>query len=371
MILLNFVVLFNILLISALLLFRKNNAVPNKILAFIFLVPGINFANNINILSGFIYEFPVVYFIVQGTAILFAPLVYYYIYLLIGKKITRKNTLFFISGLLLCFNFYLGIDFILKDSVEQNHYITSVLKGPYPLEMEIYSLLFFLLQLSYFTLGAKDIYNYQKNAKDVVSDIESTKYEYLKHFILLFWLLTAITIILYISIDIIYVEYVCLPLVILVIYVFILYYAFNHNAIFTYESFYNQLEKRVNFQIQDLSETNIEKKELFPEELPNKIMEYVNNNKIFKDPEITLQKLAAELNAPAYQISKAINQGLNTTFYDLINENRIQEAKILLTEISKNNLSVEGIAYEVGFNSRTAFYRSFKKYSGKNPSDFT
>ncbi len=369
MIILHSLVIFNILIISALLFHRKNNPLPNKILAFIFLIPGLNFANNILILSGSIYRFPYSYFIVQGTAILFAPLVYYYILLLIGKKITRQKLLFLLSGLLLCFIIYMSVDFGLQDKTIQQKYISSVLEGPYPLEMEIYSLLFFLLQLVYFTFGAIDIYQYKRKAKDVVSSIEATKYSYLKYFIILFWSLTFVTTLLYTSIDTVLVEYIFLPLVILVVFIFILYSAFHYNAIFTSESFNIQLDKEINIPIQSLKKV-LEGKQHFPEDLPNKIMQYINQKKIFKDPEITLHKLASELKVPAYQISKEINQGLKTTFYDLINENRVEEAKILLSKIPKNNLSIEGIAYEVGFNSRTAFYRSFKKYTGKNPSNF-
>ena len=252
----------------------------------------------------------------------------------------------------------------------QDQYITSVLKGPYPVAMEIYSLLFFLLQLVYFTLGVKDIHQYQKDAKDVVSNISATKYLYLKYTIILFWLLTFTTIILYATIDIVYVEYIFLPLVILVIYVFILYYAIHYNAIFTTETFTLKLEKKVNNPIQGLVNHQFEEKQLFPVELPEKILSHFNDRKLYRDPEITLHKLAGELNAPAYQISKAINQGLKTNFYDLVNEKRIENAKELLAEIPGNNFSIEGIGYEVGFNSRTAFYRSFKKYTGKNPSDF-
>ena len=184
-------------------------------------------------------------------------------------------------------------------------------------------------------------------------------------------MLTFITIILYISIDTVYVEYVFLPIVILLIYFFVLYNAFYHNAIFTYESFDIQLNKGANVEIQELEENISKEKQLFPDGLPEQIMQHVHHKKIFKNSDITLNKLAAELGVPAYQISKAINQGLKTSFYDLINENRVKEAKILLADIQENNLSIEGIAYEVGFNSRTAFYRSFKKYTGKNPSDFS
>lgn len=370
MITLNLLVLLNVLIISSLLFFRKNNTLPNKILALIFLIPGLNFANNINILAGTIYSFPYPYFVVQGTALLFAPAVYYYILLLIGKKITRHKVLLIFSGLLLCFDIYMGIEFAFFNKTAQHQYITSLLQESYPIEMELFAFLVFIHQLIYFTLGIKEVYLYSKNTKDVFSDIKATKYAYLIRFIVLLWVLTALTVIMYAFIETRYVEYVFLPLVILTIYFFILYYAFHNHAVFTYQSFNVLLDSEVNPKIQGLAKNVSEEKQLFPEELPEKIHLYVNEKEVFKNPEISVYKLAEALDFPTYQVSKAINQGLKTNFYDLINKSRVEEAKILLTQTRDHNLSIEGIAFEVGFNSRTAFYRAFKKYTGKNPSDF-
>jgi len=370
MIILNTLVTVNIFILASILFFRKDSAFPNKILALIFLIPGLNFANNINILSGTIYTFPYFYFVVQGTAVAFAPLVYYYILILMGKKITWQKTLFSLSALLLIYTTYQCIDFIFKPLEMQSAYITSILQGPYPVEMEVYGLLFFLLQLVYFTFGARDIYQYRKNAKNILSDIQSTQYQYLKHFIILFWLLTLLSIILYATVDAIYVEYIYLPLVILILYIFILYYAFHYQAVFTVTSFEEQSKQGVNTEIQAFANINSDVKTLYPEDLPQQVKTFIRQEKAYKDPEITLQKLSSELGFPAYQISRAINQGLNTSFYDLIHENRVDEARILLSKIQENNLSIEGVAYEVGFNSRTAFYRAFKKYTGKNPSEY-
>lgn len=72
MLIINIIVFFNILVIASLLLLRKNNPLPNIVLALIFITLGLNFINNINILTGNIYQMPWVYFFVQGTACFFA-----------------------------------------------------------------------------------------------------------------------------------------------------------------------------------------------------------------------------------------------------------------------------------------------------------
>jgi AraC-like DNA-binding protein len=366
MVLLNGIVVFNIFVLAILLLFRKNNTLPNKVLAFIFIIPGLNFINNILILNGNVYQYPFFYFVVQATAVLFAPFVYYYILLLIGKKIQWQKILFLISIALFFYCVSMAVDFLLSDDSSQFNYIEAVLNGPYPENMELYSFLFFILQLIYLSFGVLSIYKYKQNIQNNIADIELSKLKYLTNFIVLLWSLTFLTIVFYAVIPIIYVEYIILPIIISIVNVFILYYAFHYNAVFSISQYKKHLQNAILIN----TDEEIENEKLqFPIDLPDKIQDCLSDKKIYKDPQLTLQKLALELNVPSYQVSKAINMGLGLSFYDLINKKRVEEACKLLSAKNQNNFSIEGIAYESGFNSRTAFYRAIKKYLNKNPSD--
>ncbi len=84
----------NLLLISLFLFLRKEQSITNKILALIVVNPGLNFLNNAVILSGFIYTFPHTLFFSFATALLYAPLVHFYVNLMIGKK--QNYLIFFI-----------------------------------------------------------------------------------------------------------------------------------------------------------------------------------------------------------------------------------------------------------------------------------
>ncbi|MBU0488050.1 MAG: helix-turn-helix domain-containing protein, partial [Bacteroidetes bacterium] len=55
-------------------------------------------------------------------------------------------------------------------------------------------------------------------------------------------------------------------------------------------------------------------------------------------------------------------------FKNLINEYRIKESRKLL--ITKPNLTIEAIAHDVGFRSKSAFNAAFKLYTGVTPSFF-
>ncbi len=52
----------NLIFLFVILFFRKDNSLANKLLAFIVIIPGLNFVNNVIILSGSVSNFPFIYF---------------------------------------------------------------------------------------------------------------------------------------------------------------------------------------------------------------------------------------------------------------------------------------------------------------------
>ncbi|RTZ81689.1 MAG: AraC family transcriptional regulator, partial [SAR324 cluster bacterium] len=67
-------------------------------------------------------------------------------------------------------------------------------------------------------------------------------------------------------------------------------------------------------------------------------------------------------------ISQTINEKFNKNYSSFINEYRIKEAQKLL--LKDTNLTYEGIGFEVGFKSKSAFNSAFKTYTGVTPSIF-
>jgi len=83
-----------------------------------------------------------------------------------------------------------------------------------------------------------------------------------------------------------------------------------------------------------------------------------------------LTDLAREIDVPRHVLSACINQYYQTNFNEVINRFRIE---YLLQEVAIHQweeLSIEGIGREVGFNSRTTFLKAFKKNVGMNPSEY-
>ncbi|WP_223786585.1 helix-turn-helix domain-containing protein [Marinicella meishanensis] len=93
----------------------------------------------------------------------------------------------------------------------------------------------------------------------------------------------------------------------------------------------------------------------------------LNHNKLFTDPDLTLQKLASLLEVKPNQLSQVINEISGDNFYNFINALRIKEACQMMLTSEKSMLS---ISMDCGFNSKSAFYRAFRKVMGSSPSQF-
>lgn len=88
-------------------------------------------------------------------------------------------------------------------------------------------------------------------------------------------------------------------------------------------------------------------------------------NSLFK-----LADLAKATHIPAYQVSQVINEQLNMNFFELVNSFRIREVQRRLASPEYKAYSILAIAYDVGFNSKSAFNQAFLKYSGMTPSRY-
>lgn len=99
-----------------------------------------------------------------------------------------------------------------------------------------------------------------------------------------------------------------------------------------------------------------------------KLMDYLEKEKPYLNEELSLISLSNKLGIPPNQLSQIINSGLNTTFFDLINEFRIDEVKKLLTADKGKNIL--DLAFQSGFNSKTTFNVVFKKKTGLTPTQY-
>ncbi|AXT18651.1 helix-turn-helix domain-containing protein [Flavobacteriaceae bacterium AU392] len=118
---------------------------------------------------------------------------------------------------------------------------------------------------------------------------------------------------------------------------------------------------------------NRDKKPLPVEGLNKKVIwlqKEMEQNLFFLNPELTLSSLSEKLNIHPNLLSRIINQGIHKSFSDFINEYRVNAIIKKMKDPLYSNITLLGIAHESGFNSKTSFYRTFKKCTGKTPSQY-
>lgn len=101
-----------------------------------------------------------------------------------------------------------------------------------------------------------------------------------------------------------------------------------------------------------------------------KIVQYMDEEKPYLDADISLPELSERMNIPSHHLSRVINEKLNLNFFDFINQYRVEEVKLRIHDPQYEHLSILGIAFDSGFNTKSAFNRVFKKMTGMTPSEF-
>ena len=102
----------------------------------------------------------------------------------------------------------------------------------------------------------------------------------------------------------------------------------------------------------------------------NKVGQFMKSNRPYLDSDLTLPKLAEDLNVSTHHLSQVINEMHDKNFFNFINKYRVEEVKRKIQDPKYQNYSLLGIAYESGFNSKSAFNRVFKNLTGITPSQF-
>lgn len=102
--------------------------------------------------------------------------------------------------------------------------------------------------------------------------------------------------------------------------------------------------------------------------LSNQLNEVMRDKAIFKNSDIKLKDLADELEISKHRLSQFLNDNLGKSFAQYVNELRTEEAKHLIQK--SDRFTLEAIGLEAGFRSRSTFYATFKRMTGKTPAQF-
>ena len=102
-----------------------------------------------------------------------------------------------------------------------------------------------------------------------------------------------------------------------------------------------------------------------------RIKDVMNDIAIICKPDFSLQQLAIQVGSNYKYVSQVVNERYGKSFKQVLNEQRVLEACRILNDPNQSaHLTIEAIAANLGFNSRSNFTVTFKRITGISPSKF-
>ena len=93
----------------------------------------------------------------------------------------------------------------------------------------------------------------------------------------------------------------------------------------------------------------------------------MDQEKTYRDPNLSLNSLAAQVPTSTHMLSQVINEHFQVSYSDYVNQYRIEE---FIKRINEEKISFLTAALDVGFGSKPTFNRAFKKLKGKTPKEY-
>jgi AraC-like DNA-binding protein len=132
--------------------------------------------------------------------------------------------------------------------------------------------------------------------------------------------------------------------------------------------FFNKPQSFMNFPLPKYQKSSLS--EDYKETILFKIKKEMEDKKYFTNNLCSLVGLSKNINETTHHVSQVINEKMNKNFFELLAWYRVDEAKKLIQSDVNSKLTVEELAEQVGYNSKSSFNTVFKKLTSKTPSEF-
>lgn len=101
-----------------------------------------------------------------------------------------------------------------------------------------------------------------------------------------------------------------------------------------------------------------------------RLLNHLKENEPYLDPSLSLRALADQIEIHPNQLSWLLNEHLDKSFNEFINAYRVKTFKRIAKDKKSAHLTLLGMAYDSGFNSKTVFNTYFKKETGLTPKEY-
>lgn len=119
------------------------------------------------------------------------------------------------------------------------------------------------------------------------------------------------------------------------------------------------LQLNMDVRLQELSEDE--------KRLAERIRHLMEVDKVYQEHSFSRADLARETGSSESTVSKVVNAAFGCSLPKLLNEFRVEDAKLLLRDPS---IAIQVVASEAGFNSLASFNRVFRDIAGETPSAY-
>ncbi len=301
--------------------------------------------------------------ILSAFPLLSGPIFFFYVASLTGSGLKYK-WLHFIPFIV----FPVAV-FFLRDDIQIDSGFIMSKSGGYQFFYHYYGYLFAAIPLIYVIASFGLLKKYSIKLQNQFSNHEKINLRWLR-----LWLLTAIVFLVF-SFPSVYLatsfelfdRSISFKLISAfnTIYIFVVgYFGFKQTTIFSDVSL---------TATQDIKKEKYAKSGL-DEDLANKYQEQLDNlmseENLFLEANLKAKDLAEKLGTSVHVLSQVLNQYAGKTFYQYMNDQRVNEVIRLMKEKQNDNISSEGLAYQSGFNARSTFIKAFKAKTGQSPTVF-
>lgn len=310
------------------------------------------------------------YFLIpMGVAI--APLIYFYVKAITTSNFTfrKKDWLHFVLAFSLIL-FRLTIYFYdsLQPGFDDTQNGILKLSIDEPIISPLWVFVSFAQMLLYLAFTFQLFYNYRKRIREYFSNTYKLELNWILSFLIAFTLLFLYSslqdIVGSLIIELNYKQRWWLNIFMALIVLFV-----GVKGYFTDTTKLNKLSFSFSPNPESIPQQKNNSSEFLESDL-ERVSTFMNTEKPYLNPDLNLSDLSKSLDLTRAELSKIINTGFGKNFNDFINEYRVNTFKAKLKSGEHQQLSLLGIAYDCGFNSKATFNRVFKKITQSSPTEF-
>ena len=344
-------------------------------LALLILLPAFPVLSNYIFYINDISLFPISLFLSQLIFSFFGPIYFFYCREMMGIpfKHSPKNLIHLLPCI---FVILLWINYGISSESEQQKFIQSFLSNEGTnLVMAISSGGATLIVFIYILVSAHLVYKRTKYSKDVFTNLQTLKINYIQEFIWVILLEIITLFIAYMFVPVWDIDLIWVPILGNLMYFYIIYKSYNYGMLFSEQDYilYKNRYTPLNMYMEDIESKKYLGSNLSPEkmdEYAELITQGFENQSWYLDPELNLSMLSVKSAIPTHYISQIINQKFEKNFFDYVNYYRVEAFKVKLKDPNFEHIKFEELAYMCGFNSKATFQRAFKKHTRMTPSEY-